>query len=315
MNTVQKLLHHPDRVAKLVNGEMPIPVMVDIDPVDGICNLNCIWCCQKLSRDGRKARMMERYIMQSLGSFCADWGIKAWRISGDSEPLLHPNIEYLISSGYDAGIKMGLITNGILLDKLSISDISKLSWIGVSLDAGCEETWQLVKGGKDGDWDRVINGVRSIKERMPNFDIALKYLKFDSNLNCNHVCKERNISNYADLPKFEKLASDLGVRTIVKEAYRIGDFPEFDECVVTPFGGVFDAYRNFHLCCDRRFDEPLTEDFTRDDWKELPNLWGGEKHRDLISQIDPHKCSMCAKKAQNEELLSILKPDESVHFV
>ena len=28
------------------------------------CNLDCVWCCQKLSRDSRKPQVMERFIMQ-----------------------------------------------------------------------------------------------------------------------------------------------------------------------------------------------------------------------------------------------------------
>ena len=45
--------------------------------------------------------------------------------------------------------------------------------------------------------------------------------------------------------------------------------------------GTFGADHKFHLCCDARNVFVLTDDYTKNNWEELPKLWGSKKHKDL----------------------------------
>ena len=68
---------------------------------------------------------MKEEKMIRLGPFSRDWGIKSWRIAGDSEPLLHKEINDWITSGFEAGNDVRLITNGVYLERLTPAN-----WIG-----------------------------------------------------------------------------------------------------------------------------------------------------------------------------------------
>ena len=114
--------------------------------------------------------------------------------------------------------------------------------------------------------------------------------------------------NAHEVERVKEIAADLGVRAIIKNAYPrdFADKYRFTTCHATPLGGVFDASHTFHLCCDARGIFVLTDDYTRNDWQELPRLWGGARHRELIDSIEPSRCVGCAKHQVNEVLESHL---------
>ena len=113
-----KLLNHYDRVKGIIDNDFKPPVMTDVDLVEGYCNLDCAWCCQAKSRASKPRKYLSTKTMKGIGLLSKKWGIKAWRIAGDSEPTLHKEAHILFQSGHDNGIDMGLTTNGVLLDKV-----------------------------------------------------------------------------------------------------------------------------------------------------------------------------------------------------
>ena len=326
-----KLLAHPDRLVGIQSGEFAPPIMVDIDPVDGVCNLDCEWCCQAASRSNRPTKFMSESTMTRLGPFSRGWGIKSWRIAGDSEPLLNEQINTLIASGSESGINMGVITNGVYLDRLTSESLAKLDWLGISLDAGTRQTWSRLKKSPAGNFDKILDNIAAVRSRAPALDVAIKFLRWSST---SHLCKEdfgqgllpviepstTDGDNSNEVDKVRKIAADLSVRAIIKEAFprNLTDEYRFSKCHATPLGGVFDASHMFHLCCDARGIFVLSDDYTRDDWQELPRLWGGARHRELIDSIAPRKCVGCAKHRINELLESHLIADdrsEQLNFI
>jgi Radical SAM superfamily len=304
------LLSHLDHVEGLRNGRFLPPVMVDVNPVVGVCNLDCVWCCQTHHRERNEARFMSLETIRALGPFTREWGVKAWRVSGDSDPTLHPKIAEVLETGIAAGMDVGLISNGILLDR--VESVTGLAWVGISLDAGTEKSWRRYKGGRDGEFERILDNVAKLRRRHPGLDIALKFLLVDDaslsaaafgDLPATPRATEPALpSNRAELSIVEVLAAKLGVRVIVREAYTSASRPAFARCVATPLSGVFDAQHTFHLCCDARGRYVLTDDYTRDDWRELLRLWGSDAHKALVESIVPRDCAGCAKKSMNEEI-------------
>ena len=76
-NVQLRLLAHPDRLTGIASGNLEAPVMVDIDPVDGACNLDCEWCCQASSRASRPMRLMSETTMKRLAPCVSRTSIKA----------------------------------------------------------------------------------------------------------------------------------------------------------------------------------------------------------------------------------------------
>lgn len=283
INRQGKLLRHYNRLNGIIKGKFHPPVMVDVDPVNGMCNLNCEWCSQKNTKYGDNKRvLMPKKMMVELGPFCAKWGVKAWRISGDSEPLLNNEIDTLIESGHQSKIDVGLVTNGILLDRPK--KLRLLHYLGISLDATDADSWAKFKGANPNLFYKILENIKKVREENPLLDISLKFVKWKDNFDDNDA---------------KKLAKNLGCNCIIRDPIPV---PEFDVCLSTPIGGVFKADGSFDICCDARGEYVLAKDY-----QKLLNVWGTDKHKNLIKSITPRKCDGCAKTDMNFILHNIMQ--------
>lgn len=74
---------------------------------------------------------------------------------------------------------------------------------------------------------------------------------------------------------------------------------DFGACTMTPLGLIFSADGNMYLCCDRRGEPSLNlgKWVNSSDNKTLDenffDLWGSEKHKDLIKNINTKDCPRC----------------------
>ncbi len=320
-----KLLHHIEHVRGIKECQFLPPVMLDIDPVTGSCNLDCQWCCQAASRLSRPTTFMADETMKRIGNFCASWGVKAWRIGGDSEPLLHKKINVLLDSGYRNNIDIGVITNGVYLERIIAPQ--QLIFIGVSLDAAKAATWSRLKRAPESEFYKIIENVKRIRQMAPDIDLCLKFLRYTpSSLNKDDFrfgilvkSSGRTVfdsGNENEEDDFRRLAETLECRPIVKSAYQHGqsNLYEFNICRATPMSGVMDAEHKFHLCCDARGIYVLTNDYTRNDWSELISLWGGSLHNRMVTEIKPKKCLGCGKVAMNT-ILEEYANNRQVNFI
>lgn len=329
MDFALKLLRHGENLAGIRDrsASLPAPVMTDIDPVIGACNLDCAWCCQAASRSSHEATFMPVDTMLGLARLSAEWGIRAWRIASDSESLLHPNLSSLIDAGHAAGVRMGLITNGVLLDRLPAESLSKLTYLGVSLDATDRQRWADLKRSQPQNYDRALANVAAARKAAPDLDISLKLVRWSADSSATKAdfgplvqlkLAGETRNNFLDAEELPSLASKLGVRAIVREAYpkNMAATYDFEKCYATPLGGVFDAAHRFHLCCDARQRYILTHDYRDMNWRVLPRLWGSERHWQLIDSIDPRSCAGCAKQRINEVLEQyVISEDPQADFI
>ncbi|MBI4855223.1 MAG: radical SAM protein [Acetobacterium woodii] len=320
MDSKIKLLRYFDRVQGILDGEFLPPIVADVDLVNGLCNLNCEWCCQRGSQETKKTTFMPMDTIKKMGLFCKKWGVKSWRIAGDSEPTLNPNIHYLFRSGHEHGISMGLITNGVLLDK--VKDLHLLSWLGVSLDAATAKTWSQLKGSPEKNFYRIIDNIKRIHDSIPGLEVSIKFIRWSDeihlgrkelspNLTAKHKKKPtpgRQKDNYADAEMLPQFAKELGCKYILRDAFPKDTARQyrFEVCRGTPLYATFGADHKFYLCCDVRTGYILTDDYTKNDWHELYDLWGSQKHKDLIASINPKKCKFCSKEWLNTIIENII---------
>ena len=315
-----KLLRYYDRVQGILKKEFLPPIMADVDVVSGRCNLDCEWCCQRTSREVKETTFMSVDTMKRMGPFCKKWGIKSWRIAGDSEPTLNPNIHYLLNSGHENGIDMGLITNGVLLDK--VKNLHLLTWVGIGLDAATAKTWSRLKRSPEENFHRIINNIKRIRNDIPNLEVSIKFIRwseetdlgrkdFSSSLiapNKRKIIPDRQRDNFTDAEKLPEFAKELGVKYILRDAFpkNMANQYRFKVCRATPLYATFGADHKFYLCCDVRTNYILTDDYTKNNWQELYDLWGSQKHKDLIDSINPKKCKFCSKEWLNTIMENII---------
>lgn len=140
----RKILAHPAKLQQILDGEnTPHPVTIEVDLVDGVCNSRCYHCCFK--KYGVKPDFLKtKPLFRSL-KIASNKGVKAIELVGGTEPTMHPEIESIAKTIKSYGLEIGLITNGILLEKI-FKVASLFTFIRISLDAGSRKTYRDVHG-------------------------------------------------------------------------------------------------------------------------------------------------------------------------
>jgi len=124
----RKLLYNVEHLLEARNG-CPRPVMFHVC-LTNRCQLKCSFCCY----GDRKSN--EELPLEALKHFARDskqLNVNAWELTGGGEPLLHPQVNDLIDFLVGLRIKVGLMTNGLALNRLRTPEL--LSWVRVSLHA------------------------------------------------------------------------------------------------------------------------------------------------------------------------------------
>lgn len=319
-NSYKALVHVP-YWSSIKDGIIPPPLFMSIDLNDS-CQFRCSFCNAKKKLDA-KYTMSAETIQQVLNTL-VKFKTRAVCLGGGGESTLNHNMPLLIKGLYDQGIKIGVVTNGYeTKNLLPVCDMCE--WIGISVDAGIKETYMKVKGVKDGAFDRVKQNIKEYAARCK--EVSLKYLVLPENssevykaakmakeLGCDvfharpgsfawfdnpdkdavkHAFSEDQIDdiinqidyarNELEDDKFKvygithKFAAQFQPKKPFKKCYAA-----YTTCVVHPDGMV-------GICCDLR-GAPNT---VLCHVSELPEVWGSQKHKDMVSSICVEKCPRC----------------------
>jgi molybdenum cofactor biosynthesis enzyme MoaA len=80
----------------------------------------------------------------------AEAGVRAVVLIGGGEPLMHRSTPRIAQQLTEAGVAVGLVTNGTLLRNVIDLLVGNLSWLRVSLDAATAPTYLRVRPGRRG---------------------------------------------------------------------------------------------------------------------------------------------------------------------
>ncbi|MDR1486398.1 MAG: radical SAM protein [Deltaproteobacteria bacterium] len=193
---LEKILLFPEKLSSLQKN------LTDVDPLYPVsvelsltsrCNLKCVWCSDLLLRE----LCPDRLSLDVLGRLFVDLakgGTRGVTIEGGGEPTISPFFQKAATLAAEAGLSVGLITNGTALFNASRSKdfYSLFQWVRLSLDASCAEDYLLLKGR-----DCYQDVLKSLS--------VLANLKSPPTLGVGYVLTNRN-----DSPEpLEKLALDL----------------------------------------------------------------------------------------------------------
>lgn len=87
---------------------------------------------------------------------------------GGGEPLLHPEFGTLVEIVKSKGISAKVSTNGILINK-RIDDLKSLDFINVSLDSYDYESFKLLRGGTQKQFDKILEGLSLLRKNNIEF--------------------------------------------------------------------------------------------------------------------------------------------------
>ena len=134
-----KMFHHPDTMHALAAGQHVAPLHVRIKPTN-VCNHGCYFCAYRRTdlSLGSSMQVRDRIPREKMREIVADliaMDVKAVTFSGGGEPLLYPYLGETLDRLADAGIKIGVLTNGSQLrGRLAETLARTAAWVRVSID-------------------------------------------------------------------------------------------------------------------------------------------------------------------------------------
>lgn len=188
------------RVAQRERSEAP--VVIDLDPTS-FCDLACPECISgKLLNQGRFTR--ER--LGSLAEELVSMGVKAVILIGGGEPLAHTGTQMIIHTLGRAGIAIGVVTNGTMLDRNRPGLAEHASWVRVSVDAATTETYRTFRPNRKGEsvFDQVIENMRrfaAVKKGALGYSFLVIVREDDG---------QPAVSNHHEVFAAAELAKDIG---------------------------------------------------------------------------------------------------------
>ena len=301
MSMNNKIYYYLDQVEKLERGEFVAPISAEIDPSNS-CNLKCGFCMfGEWRKDHHEHLDLDTYI--SLIGELQRMGTKSITFTGGGEPLMNPNFNLMVRIAKSLGFQIGLVTNGLLLNK--VEDLEGFLFIRISLDAHNKEDYKKVKGvdAFDTVLENITNGL------IRNKTIGLSYVV--------------GPHNNRDLQKAEDLANKLGVCYLqIKPSY-INDskeiFKDFEypdgrpiigtkrylpednvPCTIAGLVAIIGANGEVYFCCQGRGVDRLTLGNLKD--KSFEEMW-----RERLS-LKPNVslCPMCRYMNYTKAYKSIL---------
>jgi len=317
-NSLKMLIHVPEW-RRIQAGECVYPVFVALDPC-GSCNLHCSWCnSQPALGNHQWSKADIDLVIHTL----VRWNTRAVCIGGGGEPTLCNEFGYLIEQLHQAQIATGLVTNGTALLRHE-GVLPLIGWVGVSVDAACEETYENIKKVKL--FEGVMNAVASCAR------LTTTEYKF---LLCPENCREietaailaRNLGchifhcrpgqtpwwdlkqgwmHYSgeDVIAIRTASEHVMAMTGIKVACVTHKFNtdltparRFSSCHACLTQCLISPTLDVGLCVCRRGDQSTI----LGNLKENGNFqWLSDRHRDLVAGINVAKCPHCSQSPINE---------------
>ena len=324
-----KALCHINKLVELQKKNIIAPVTCEIDITDGFCNNKCKHCFFGTNTKYAPIIIPKEKIM-ALFDELKELGVKGIEFTGGGEPLTHPNCVEIISYAIECGFNVGIVTNGLLLEKIE-EIIDKLTFVRVSLDAGTSETYKYVHGVDT--FDKVISNLKNIISKYGGNKIGIGYLILPYNVK-DIVCAAELVKvigarfiqyrpasltyevkaevwheAHEEVKKAKKYVSDTFqvFDAGIKWKHVVSD-RHYSKCMTSSIVGVIKANGDIPLCVLKRNEEEcIIGNFIKDGG--FNKVWFSQKHEKLISSIELNTCRKPCKHDSYNVMYEAVKDD------
>ena len=164
--------------------EIPLPIFIAFEPIN-LCNAKC-YCCPYTTLSEDKTYHGKRMTREQIGQLLNDYGnlikkykvkdyacgINPWRYS---DPLVQPDLEYIMSLCNQYKIKVGITTNGVSFTKKQCDILTKYEHLLGSIHMSVighteEELWDFMKIKKN----KTLQSLKFVKENYPSLSKKIR---------------------------------------------------------------------------------------------------------------------------------------------
>ena len=175
-----RIYKHIDRINQCVqNSEKPLfPITIDIYPTN-MCNSRCNFCLFHETNANRA--VLSRDVFYQMIDSIIGMNVRAVSLAGGGEPTMHPYLAEGITRLTSAGIKVGVITNGISITDKLFDAFQKCTWIRFSLLTHRAEEYEKLTGNNKIVFEHVADNIRRVTgARMQNSNLTVGVTKLIS---------------------------------------------------------------------------------------------------------------------------------------
>lgn len=249
-----KVILNTDLCQKIVKEKLILPIHVEISPTNR-CNLNCSFCSYS-SRD--KENELKLFELKEVIDICKSLGTKVITISGGGEPLCHPHINDFIKYCKETNIEIGLITNGLLLNKLTSDSLKILKWCRVSYGDGRTDFEKFIKIMMSviPKYSNIDWGFSYVVTESPDYNTQIKLVNLANELKVSHVRFASDIRNQINIDlnesKFKMLEHGINV-DLVQFYNKNQSSAGCKECRVSLLRPVISSSGFVYPCCSSQY--------------------------------------------------------------
>lgn len=150
------------------------------------CNLSCPACIREDPRVKRPIGYMKPELVQIMldrGDFDGSYFVELQQYG---EPLLHPQFNEIVSLLSGQNFKIGMSTNGILIQE-HLSAISNLDYLTISLDSAFKDKYENLRPGSS--YDKLVASIDKIAKNGPKPKIDLQTIRFGEESGLNELAR------------------------------------------------------------------------------------------------------------------------------
>ena len=163
---------------------IPLPTSIAFEPIN-LCNAKC-YCCPYTTLSEDKTYHGKAMSQEQIGTLLHDYGslikkyqvkdytcaVSPWRYS---DPLVQPNLEYIMELCNHYKIKIGLCTNGVSFTKKQCEILNKYIHLTGNIHMSVighteKELWEFMKIKKS----KTLESLKFVKENYPNLSKKIR---------------------------------------------------------------------------------------------------------------------------------------------
>ncbi len=250
-----KILFFLREVDNLMENRYQLPVSFEID-ASNTCQNDCDFCMFAFHIKNHRVHLSYDLYVKAVWDFYRT-GVKSITFTGGGEPLMNPKIVDMVKFATRLGIKCGLVTNGIFLDKIG-EVLGELEFVRVSLDTSNAETYYQTKHTKH--FNRIIENVKHVVDKNVT-DVGLAFVVTDYNrkeVDDFYELSKSVGAHYAQVkPEVRNCDIEAEMKDLdrdkffVTERYNI-DRNSLTACKIAGLIGVLNATGKIYYCCIHR---------------------------------------------------------------
>jgi len=334
-----KIVHHQDMLARMRDGIPSPPLFVQLIPTNR-CPARCSFCAYRTTGYSSSQSFDETdeiawpKLKEMVGDF-SSIGVKACELTGGGEPTVHPCFSDLCNALVDAGIDVGIVTNGMGCSK-HLDAIRRAKWIRFSIDAGCAATYATTRHVPYDTYERVRDVIRELRSSRDGQDpvIGVGFVVHNGNWSEIMNAAVNAKSDGADNFRISAVFQDRGVdyfrmfyadakelcrdaRQLQDNTFRVFDLfgdriddlavgrPTFPECHFQKLCTYIAADLNVYRCCVVA-NNPVGLLGSIEN-RPFSSMWCSDSVQEKLTSFSPSACPHCMTTAKNATIDYCLK--------